>query len=406
MTAVGRAGLYWAMGRSRVAFLVAASLLILGSHDSPAQYGSTSRYEAMYGTPVDVALSDLIQNGIAYEGRAVRTRGRVQLLGGLRDRLYTLHDIMGDVQIVPVAEIAGNFDQDVLKLMGGETRITGVFNSNSSSAIGTGQPVGVIQFWGYTGPPERGKKGLPKGAETTIESLVLSPGSRDGNLVRVVGQFRGRNLYGDLPVSSELSRSDWVIKDDVFAVWITGKKPKGSGWELDAGLKRDTGKWIAVVGRPTTRKGITYIDAERVELTTAPSPTAKAEPPPPPPEIPKVPPVIVFALPLDGETVPPDSRFTVQFSKDMKIASFKGHVALRYAGPVLPGDHPFDGVKLSYDGGRRALTVDPGDLLRRGREVELMLFPGIADIDGLALQPRSGVEAKGAVDVLHYRVGS
>ena len=43
---------------------------------------------------------------------------------------------------------------------------------------------------------------------------------------------------------------------------------------------------------------------------------------------------MVFALPLDGENeVPSDSRFMVQFSKDMDENTFDGRVMLRYAGP-------------------------------------------------------------------------
>jgi hypothetical protein len=225
--------------------------------------------------------------------------------------------------------------------------------------------------------------------------------------VRVVGKFRGHNLYGDLPSKSQRRSADWVIKDDVYAVWVTGKRPKGSGWELDAGLRRDTGKWIEVIGVAETMGGVTYLKAERVNLTTAPSATAEAAPPPPPPERPKVPPVVVFTLPLDGDReVPSDARFVVQFSKDMDESSFKDRILVRYAGPKQPGDRDFDGVKLSYDGGRRALTVDPGDVLRPGRRIELVLLPGIADTEGLTLQPRPGRHATDAVDVVTYQIQS
>ena len=152
---------------------------------------------------------------------------------------------------------------------------------------------------------------------------------------------------------------------------------------------------------------MTYIKAIRVSLTTPPSATADAKPPPPPPEKPRKPPVVVFALPLDGDPeVAQDSRFVVQFSKDMDESTFAGHVMLRYTGPVLPGDRGFDGLKLTYDRGRRALTVDPGDVLRPRRQVELILLPGIVDIDGLTLVPRGSAPKADFVDVLRYRVGS
>jgi hypothetical protein len=201
-----------------------------------------------------------------------------------------------------------------------------------------------------------------------------------------------------------------VIKDDAFAIWVSGKKAKGPGWELDASLKRDTGKWMEVVGRVETRNGITYLRATSVALASAPSAAAKVEAPPPPPERPKVPPVVVFALPLDGEQeVPTDSRFVVQFSKDMDETTFAGRILLRYAGPVRAGDRAFDGVQLIYDPGRRALTVDPRDILRPGRQVELLLLPGILDTDGMPLTPRPGHPSEAAdevVDTFTYLIGS
>jgi hypothetical protein len=78
---------------------------------------------------------------------------------------------------------------------------------------------------------------------------------------------------------------------------------------------------------------------------------------------------------------------------------------LRYAGPVLPGDRPFDGARLTYDEGRRALTIDPGDVLRPGRQIELILLPGIVDIDGLPLTSRGAAVTSDVADVLRYLVG-
>jgi hypothetical protein len=222
-----------------------------------------------------------------------------------------------------------------------------------------------------------------------------------------VGKFLGRNLYGDLPSRSQRAGGDWVIKDDAFAVWVTNKKPKGKGFDLDASLKRDTGKWIEVIGRPSTRGGVTYIQAIQVALTGPPTPTAAVLPPPPPPERPKVTPVIVFAIPLDGEgEVPVDTRFVVQFNKDMDESTFAGRVLLRYAGPVLPGDQPLNATKVTYDKGRRALTVDPGMMLAPGRQLELILLPGIIDLEGLSLAPRGAAAADGAVDVLRFLIGT
>jgi len=304
-----------------------------------------------------------------------------------------------------VREVQTEWEQVALQMMGRDVEVTGVFLETGQ--VQGANPAHGVQFWNFTGPPEKEPTGEIKAPEVSLEKLVANPGKRDGQMIRVVGKFRGRNLYGDLPVRTQRTTADWVIKDDLYAIWVTGKKPKGTGWELDSSLKRDTGKWVEVIGKPETVRGVTYIKAVRIQLTTPPSARADVKPPPPPPEKPRKPPVVVFALPLDGDIeVAPDSRFVVQFSKDMDENTFNGHVLLRYTGPVLPGDRAFDGLKLTYDRGRRALTVDPGDVLRPRRQIELILLPGISDIDGLTLIPRGTVQKADVVDVLRYRVGS
>ncbi len=115
----------------------------------------------------------------------------------------------------------------------------------------------------------------------------------------------------------------------------------------------------------------------------------------------------MFSLPLDGERdVPPDSVFQVQFSKDMDEESFKDRVVFRYAGRPQPGDNALDAKRISYDLGRRTLQVDPGDLLRPGRVVELLLLPGIVDLDGLPLETRPGKNPGAATDILRFQVAA
>jgi hypothetical protein len=371
-----------------------------------------SRYDSMYGVPVEILLEDLVRMGSAYDGRAVKTKGILEMHPVESRRIFLLGDHMGNrVEIAPVQDVADAWDYDGLKMVGGEVEVTGVFSTQGGSIspqqplAGTGEG-GIIQFWRYVGPPEENPNVIAKAQTFTLEDLVSRAARVEGQTVRVKGQFRGRNLFGDLPASSERSRSDWVIKDDLYAVWVTGKKPKGSGWALDSGLKRDTGRWIEVVGRVEAHGGVVYLRALQVMPGSPPKPESQAQAPAPPPERPKVPPVVVFALPLDGEAdVPAHSRFTVQFSKDMDDSTFKGRVVLRYTGRPMPGDRDLDGVTMTYDGGRHALTVDPGDLLRPGRQIELLFLPGILDLDGLALEPRAGHEVGVAVDILRYRIG-
>ena len=398
--------------------LSATPLLLALAAPLPAQeYGqSVSRYEMQCGggSVADVSLYDLTQSAMSYNQRTVRTKGRLEINidPSIRGRVYALRDMSATILIVPVPEVAAQLDEIAMNLMGHDVEVTGCYyerQSSDSAALQNMQTVaGIIQTWKILGPPEKPTKSALDAAKLlSLEGLLTNPSRYDGQTVKVVGMFRGRNLYGDLPSRSQRNSSDWVIKDDVFACWVLGKKPKGDGFELDAGLKRDTNKWLEVVGRVATRGPIVYLQAMYVGITKEPRPAAEVKAAPLPPEKPKVPPVVVFALPLDGEQeVPRSARFVVQFSKDMNEASFKGRVVVRYFGPVQPGDKPFDGVRLSYDQGRRALEVDPGDNLRPGRTIELLLLPGINDVDGLELQPRKAQPgADGVADVLRYKVG-
>jgi hypothetical protein len=104
--------------------------------------------------------------------------------------------------------------------------------------------------------------------------------------------------------------------------------------------------------------------------------------------------------------VPRDGVFQVQFSKDMDEESFRDRVVFRYAGRPQPGDNALDALRITYDGGLRTLRVDPGDVLRPGRVVELLLLPGIVDLDGLPLEARPGKNPGAATDILRFQVAA
>ena len=380
---------------------VAAIRDALGRTPAPA----TLIREALYGATWEASPSEIAEAPAEFEGQAVRVRGRFEApAANAPARL--VDEAGGAVLVAPDADIARLVAVESKAWPGQAIEVTGVVRRDPTAPAEG--PRYAVSFWDFDASALPAAAAIAADATTMkLPELLSNPEAVKGRLVRVVGQFRGRNLYGDLPARSQRASADWVIKDDVYAVWVGGRKPKGPGWELDGSLKRDTGKWIEVIGRPETRNGVTYIRAAQVRITDPPRPTADAAPPSPPPERPKVPPVVVFALPLDGDgEVAPDSRFVVQFNKDMNEETFKDHVLLRYAGPTLPGDRQFDGIKLTYDEGRRALTVDPGDVLRPGRQIELMLLPGISDVDGLTLVARPGKQVDGAADVLRFRTGT
>ena len=370
-----------------------------------------SDYEMMYGRTAEVALDTILEMPEMYQNKAVRTRGQLDLTPGSTQLVYSLRGTFGGrLIILPVQEAGMEWEQQARRWTGKDVEVTGAIGvGTTSAAISGGQQTVYMRMWGFLGPPEEKAKGA-KSAQISLEELVTRPDKLDGKLVTVRGQFRGSNLFGDLPSKSRGRSGDWVIKDDLFAIWVTGRKPKGSGFEFDAGLRRDTGKWLQVTGRVSIRgAGIVSIEATDVTITKPPSladaaPKPVVAPAPPPPPKPKRPPVVVFSLPVDGERdVPPSTVFRIQFSKDMDEASLKDRVILRYAGRPQPGDRELDAVRVTYDAGLRALQIDPGDLLRPGRVVEVMLLPGIVDIDGLPLETRPGFNPGQATDVLRWQ---
>jgi hypothetical protein len=366
----------------------------------------TNQYEMQYGPTIDVSVDSLLDMPEQYVGRSVKTRGPLEMIPTGSGRQYGLRGTFGGyLYIYPRQEIAGSYEQDVRRWGGKEVEVQGSVERGEDSQ--SQQPIVYIAIWGYLGPPDEKPMKRPDSPDTSLEDLVTKPERYDGKTVNVRGVFRGENLFGDLPSSSRDRSSDWVIKDDVFAVWVTGKKSKGSGWSLDASLKRDTGKWLQIMGRVRVRNGVVTLQALDVILSKPPDLRVAAvpEPTPPPPPRPKRPPVVAFSLPIDGEReLAPDTVFQVQFSRDMDEASLKDRVLLRYAGRPQPGDNSLDAMRINYDGGLRTLQIDPGDLLRPGRIVELVLLPGIVDIDGMPLETRPGIRPGSSTDVLRFQV--
>jgi hypothetical protein len=367
-----------------------------------------NEYEMRYGQTIEVSVDNLLQMPEQYVGKAVRTRGQLEMMPNLGRVAYALRGTFGGyLYLFPVTEVASDFENEMKKFPGKEVEVTGGVETGRDP--NSGLTIVYLQVWGFLGPPDEKAGRRPDTNQVTLEDLVTKPDRFDGKLVTVRGQFRGSNLFGDLPSASRQRSSDWVLKEEVFAVWVSGKKAKGEGWTLDPGLRRDTGKWVQVTGRVRVDSRVVTIQATDVVLAKPPSADApvkaEAAPVPPPPPRPKRPPAVVFALPLDGERdVPPDSVFKVQFSKDMDEESFRDRVIFRYAGRPQPGDNALDARRITYDGGLRTLQVDPGDILRPGRVVELLLLPGIVDLDGLPLETRPGKNPGVATDVLRFQV--
>jgi hypothetical protein len=236
-----------------------AALFVLASSGQSVSL-VPSEYEVKYAPITEVSLADLVS--WTYAGRGVRVRGWL-------DESSTLTDGPIHIGLAPVSAIASEFALDARVFMGQQVEVTGVFRDDETAAGSTAEF--SILVWKYDGPGEKREKAA-RNFPQSLESLVMNPGRHDGETVRVVGQFRGRNLYGDLPEKSETGPIDWVLRNELYSVWVIAKEPRGSGWELDPSTKADTKKWLEVVGRVTTRQGITYIAPSKLSLVAAPGP--------------------------------------------------------------------------------------------------------------------------------------
>jgi hypothetical protein len=231
----------------------------------------------------------------------------------------------------------------------------------------------------------------PLSPEPSIRALALAPDDYVGKGVTVTGRFRGANLYADLPISAGTKgRWDFVLQSADSAIWVTGVRPRGRGFDLDVNSRLDTGRWLQVAGTVRRSGPLAYIEATSVSEGKAPNETTVelALPPPPPPPAPEV----VFSTPTAGETDADRSGpIRIQFSRDMDPKTFQNHVKVSYVGPPPQGaaETP-PGFTVRYVEGNRALEIRLASPLDRFRQVKVDLAEGIlSNIDNQPLAPYS-----------------
>lgn len=216
----------------------------------------------------------------------------------------------------------------------------------------------------------------------TVRAVALQPWHFEGQRVSLVGQFRGRNLFGDLPSAPGISRHDFVIRSADAAIWVTGLQPRGRGFELSVDARVDTGRWLQVTGTVSQGRGLVTLAASAISPTTAP----EAPPPNDEPLTPATPPQpleVVFSSPNEAEIeVAPTSSVRVQFSRGLNPASLAGNIRASYADALA--DSPAPEFQQLYDAGNRAIEIKFVRPLDRFRTVTIELLDGIKAFDGAA----------------------
>ena len=229
----------------------------------------------------------------------------------------------------------------------------------------------------------------------TLREIALTPARFADRGVTVTGRFRGRNLFGDLASALNRSRWDFVLQSADAALWVSGVRPRGSGFELDPGAKVDTGRWLEVSGTVRSENSLVWIDGESLRLTKAPSST-DAEPAPTP-VIVEAAPTVIFTAPLADETdVETSTSVRLQFSRDMDGRTFRGRVRVSYVPTPSATPGPAPALSVNYQEGNRALEIKFATPLERFQTVKVELLEGIAAMGGQPLAPWSMTFSVGA----------
>ena len=219
----------------------------------------------------------------------------------------------------------------------------------------------------------------------SVRALALEPWRYDGQKVTVLGNFRGRNLFGDLPGAPGKSRYDFVIRGAEGAVWVAGVQPRGRGFDLDIDRRVDSDKWLEVSGILVHERGLVRIDATQLTLAKAPQITEAAPeepeaPPPPPPPL-----EVVFSSPSDGEVdVAPGDPIRIQFSRGLDPKALAGAIRVSYVGPSEVTPPAF---QTNYDAANRAITLRFAQPLESFRTVRVEVLEALKAFDGGIAKP-------------------
>lgn len=213
-----------------------------------------------------------------------------------------------------------------------------------------------------------------------LRNVVMEPSRFEGQKISIVGQFRGRNLFGDLPEAPAQNRFQFVLRSSDAALWVNGIQPKGKTFNFDVNRRLDSGRWVKVEGTVHSAKGLAWLDATSIELAPAPEETTEVAidlPPPPPVEI-------LFTAPAEGEAdVRLAERIRMQVSRDLDPATLKDHVRLTYP---AAGSSPI-AFTTNYVKENRALEIKPTDPLEPFKTVKLEMLEGVKGTDGGAMPP-------------------
>jgi hypothetical protein len=217
----------------------------------------------------------------------------------------------------------------------------------------------------------------------STRALALEPWRYEGQTITLVGQFRGRNLFGDLPGAPAKSRFDFVLRSGDGAVWITGLRPRGRGFDLNVDARVDTGRWLEVTGVVKRERSLVTLEAAKLTTTTARTETVPEEPAVPP--APPSPIEVVFSSPTQDETdVSTAAGVRIQFSRGLNPSSLASGFSVSYVGGQATPPIEF---RTSYDFATRAVEIRFPEALAPFRMVRIETRADLKGFDGASVTP-------------------
>jgi hypothetical protein len=340
-------------------------------------------------TRIATTADALISSALFFHGRSVVLHQKLMVEGDLTrlalasKPVYVLWKARGGTD-GDEGEIRGEF-WDLGRIEAGDGRFAGYDFTRLIESANRGRWPSRDEIFVILGA-SFASAALPRAP--TVRAIALAPERYVDQDVRVIGRFKGRNLYGDLPLALAKGKWDFVIQSAEGALWVTGVRPRGKGFDLDPGKRVDTGHWVEVTG-VVRREGVTtYIDASAVALAAEPedAPVEVTLP-----EAAAPPPDVIFSAPIADDTdVDRSAPVRIQFSVDMDPRSIKDRVKVTYVaregGPIPP---PPPAYTATYNDPAHAVEIRFEAPLERFQEVKVELLEGITALDGQPLKPWS-----------------
>lgn len=224
---------------------------------------------------------------------------------------------------------------------------------------------------------------------TSIRSFILEPERFKNQTVTVIGQFRGRNLFGDLPSAPRQSQYDFVLKSGEAAIWIVGLQPRGKNFDLDINTRVDTNRWFKITGALHQKTGLVMIEGTSIAATETQT-SVSNNPIKLIPSSSSLPPItVVFSDPTPGEIDVDHTKLVrIQFERHIKTSTLVGRVKIMYLDDKKTESDSLE-WQSNYNAEVRALELKFAEPLKPYSTVRIELLDGIESLDGALVLPWS-----------------